>query len=124
MIIPYDATEHPVVYTLEEMEVKLLPFNPQSFQLTCNIPVLILEHGATGTDFYNTISFWVMNKQSPKGIIFTTGLDEDDVVMGCEDKIFEATKELDMLYRPDFGGHFSDICNRAGPIWHSRGTVA
>lgn len=63
--------------------------------------VLILEHGATGTAFYNAVSFGVMNKQSPKGIIFTTGLDEDDVVMGREDKIIHAAKELDELYRPE-----------------------
>ncbi|NPV30317.1 MAG: hypothetical protein HPY58_11870 [Firmicutes bacterium] len=62
---------------------------------------LILEHGATGTAFYNTVSFGVMNKQSPKGIIFTTGLDEDDVVMGREDKIIQAARELDELYKPD-----------------------
>jgi len=30
---------------------------------------LVLEHGATGTAFYNAVSFGVMNKQSPKGIL-------------------------------------------------------
>jgi len=62
---------------------------------------LILEHGATGTAFYNAVSFGVMNKQSPKGIVFTTGLDEDDVVMGREDKIIQAARELDELYQPE-----------------------
>lgn len=61
---------------------------------------LILEHGATGTAFYNAVSFGVMNRQSPKGLLFTTGLDEDDVVMGREDKIIEAVMELDQTYHP------------------------
>jgi light-independent protochlorophyllide reductase B subunit len=62
---------------------------------------LVLEHGATGTNFYNNTSFRVMNNQSPKGIIFSTGLDEDDVVMGREEKLFEAAGELDRAYHPD-----------------------
>ncbi len=61
---------------------------------------LILEHGATGTAFYSAVSFGVMNRQSPKGILFTTGLDEEDVVMGREDKIVNAVKELDEIYHP------------------------
>lgn len=62
---------------------------------------LILEHGATGTAFYNAVSFGAMNKQSPKGILFTTGLDEDDVVMGREEKIVRALGEMDARYRPE-----------------------
>lgn len=62
---------------------------------------LILEHGATGTAFYNAVSFSVMNKQSPKGILFTTGLDEDDVIMGREEKIVRAIKEMDAQYHPE-----------------------
>lgn len=62
---------------------------------------LILEHGATGTTFYTAVSFGVMNKQSPKGIIFSTGIDEDDVIMGREDRIVRAAKELDERYHPD-----------------------
>lgn len=62
---------------------------------------IILEHGATGTAFYNTVGFGVMNKQSPKGIVFTTGLDEGDVVMGREDKLIQAVRELDELYQPE-----------------------
>ena len=62
---------------------------------------LILEHGATGTAFYNAVSFGVMNKQSPKGVLFTTGLDEDDVVMGREEKIVKAVQEMDTRYHPE-----------------------
>ena len=62
---------------------------------------LILEHGATGTAFYNAVSFGVMNKQSPKGLLFTTGLDEDDVVMGREEKIVRAVQEMDARYHPE-----------------------
>lgn len=61
---------------------------------------LILEHGATGTAFYSAVTFNVMNKQSPKGILFSTGLDEDDVVMGREEKIVRAVEELDGRYHP------------------------
>ncbi len=62
---------------------------------------LILEHGATGTAFYNAVSYMVMNKQSPKGKLFTTGLDEDDVVMGREEKLIKAARELDEKYHPE-----------------------
>ncbi len=62
---------------------------------------LILEHGATGTTFYTAVSFGVMNKQTPKGLIFSTGIDEDDVILGREDRIIRAAKELDERYHPD-----------------------
>lgn len=62
--------------------------------------LLILEHGSTGTCSYNVVNYMIMNKQSPKGKLFSSGMDEDDVVMGREEKIVEAVKELDQTYHP------------------------
>lgn len=61
---------------------------------------VILDHGAAGTAFYNAVTFNAMNRQTTRGVHFTTGMDEDDVVMGREDKIVRAVKELDDQYRP------------------------
>jgi len=61
---------------------------------------LILEHGAAGTAFYNAVTFNSMNRQTTRGVHFTTGMDEDDVVMGREDKIVSAIEELDERYHP------------------------
>ena len=61
---------------------------------------VVLEHGAAGTTFYNAVTFNSMNRQSTRGVHFTTGMDEDDVVMGREDKIVRAIEELDEQYRP------------------------
>jgi light-independent protochlorophyllide reductase B subunit len=61
---------------------------------------VILEHGAAGTTFYNAVTFNAMNRQTTRGVHFTTGMDEDDVVMGREDKIVRALEELDRTYCP------------------------
>lgn len=62
--------------------------------------LMILEHGSPGTCSYNAFNYMIMNKQSPKGKLFTSGMDEDDVVMGRDEKIVEAVRELDINYRP------------------------
>ena len=62
--------------------------------------LLILEHGSTGTCNYNAFNYMIMNRQSPKGKLFTSGMDEDDVVMGRDEKIKEAIFELDRKYHP------------------------
>jgi nitrogenase molybdenum-cofactor synthesis protein NifE len=62
--------------------------------------LLVLEHGSTGTCSYNVVNYMIMNKQSPKGKLFSSGMDEDDVVMGREEKIVEAVRELDQTYHP------------------------
>ena len=62
--------------------------------------LLVLEHGSTGTCSYNVVNYMIMNKQSPKGKLFSSGMDEDDVVMGRRDKIEEAVMELDQTYHP------------------------
>jgi nitrogenase molybdenum-iron protein alpha/beta subunit len=43
----------------------------------------------------------IMNRQSPKGKLFSSGMDEDDVVMGRDEKVKEAIAELDGKYRPE-----------------------
>ena len=63
--------------------------------------LLILEHGTTGTCNYNAFNYMIMNRQSPKGKLFSSGMDEDDVVMGRDEKVKEAIAELDGKYRPE-----------------------
>jgi nitrogenase molybdenum-cofactor synthesis protein NifE len=62
--------------------------------------LLVLEHGSPGTCSYNAFNYRIMNRQSPKGKLFTSGMDQDDVVMGRDDKIVEAVKELDRHHHP------------------------
>jgi light-independent protochlorophyllide reductase B subunit len=62
--------------------------------------LIILEHGSTGTCNYNAFNYMIMNRQSPKGKLFSSGMDEDDVVMGRDTKIKEAVAELDDEYTP------------------------
>jgi light-independent protochlorophyllide reductase B subunit len=62
----------------------------------------IIEHGPTGTTyFHSVVNFGAINRQYPKGTIFTTGLNEEDVVMGNEMKLVKAVKEVDELYHPE-----------------------
>ncbi|MDD2835899.1 MAG: nitrogenase component 1 [Methanothrix sp.] len=63
--------------------------------------LLILEHGSTGTCNYNAFNYMIMNRQSPKGKLFSSGMDEDDVVMGRDEKVKEAIAELDGKYQPE-----------------------
>ncbi len=60
----------------------------------------VVEHGSTGTVAYNTVNFGILNRLKPKGKLFSSGLDEDDVVMGREEKLITAVKEVDRLYQP------------------------
>lgn len=61
---------------------------------------MVLEHGAAGTTFFNAVTISAMNRQTTRGVHFTTGMDEDDVVMGREDKLVRALHELDERYSP------------------------
>lgn len=62
--------------------------------------IVILEHGSPGTCSYNAMNYRIMNRQSPKGKLFSSGMDQDDVVMGRADKIVKAAKELDHNLHP------------------------
>jgi len=62
--------------------------------------LLVLEHGSTGTCNYNAFNYMIMNRQTPKGKLFSSGMDEDDVVMGRDEKIRDAIAELDCNYHP------------------------
>lgn len=62
--------------------------------------LLVLEHGSTGTCSYNVVNYMIMNKQSPKGKLFSCGMDEDDVVMGREGKLKRAVEDLDCTLHP------------------------
>ena len=55
----------------------------------------VIEHGSTGTVSYNVVNFDILNHKTPKGQFFSSGIDEDDVIMGREDKLIQAVKELD-----------------------------
>jgi nitrogenase molybdenum-cofactor synthesis protein NifE len=63
--------------------------------------LVVLEHGSPGTCSYNAFNYRIMNRQSPKGKLFTSGMDQDDVVMGRDDKIVEAVRELDYDLHPE-----------------------
>jgi nitrogenase molybdenum-cofactor synthesis protein NifE len=62
--------------------------------------LVVLEHGSPGTCSYNAFNYRIMNRQSPKGKLFTSGMDQDDVVMGRDGKIVEAVRELDHDLHP------------------------
>ena len=62
---------------------------------------IVIEHGSTGNVSYNKINYYVMNRQSPQGKLFSSGLDEDDVVMGREERLISAIKELDTRFQPE-----------------------
>ena len=60
----------------------------------------VVEHGSTGTMAYNAINFRTLNRFDPKGILFTSGMDEEDVIMGREDKLIAAIRDVDQRYQP------------------------
>ena len=62
--------------------------------------LIMVEHGPTGTAHYNLLNFGALGGASPRGKLFTTGLTEDDVVMGREDSLIKAVLEVDKLYKP------------------------
>ncbi len=61
---------------------------------------IVVEHGAPGTMAYNAVNFRMFGPLEVHGRFFTSGLDEDDVIMGREDKLIAAVKEADRLYGP------------------------
>ncbi len=62
---------------------------------------IIIEHGSTGNTSYNVMNYRVMNRQTPQGKLFSSGLDKDDVIMGKQDRLVEAIKELDKQFNPE-----------------------
>ncbi|WP_319507845.1 nitrogenase component 1 [uncultured Methanolobus sp.] len=63
--------------------------------------IMILEHGPTGNARYNLMNFRAMDRQSPRKKLFSTGLKEDELILGSDEKIATAVKEIDTLYSPD-----------------------
>ena len=61
---------------------------------------IVVEHGAPGTMAYNAVNFKMLGQMEPLGRFFTSGMDEDDVIMGREDKLISAIREVDRLYQP------------------------
>lgn len=61
---------------------------------------LVIEHGSTGNTSYNVMNYIVMNRQTPQGKLFSSGLDKDDVVYGREYRLVKAIKELDEQFCP------------------------
>jgi nitrogenase molybdenum-iron protein alpha/beta subunit len=60
----------------------------------------VVEHGSTGTMAYNAMNFDTLNRLNPKGSFFSSGMNEEDVILGKEDKLIAAIKEVDQLYSP------------------------
>ncbi len=62
---------------------------------------IVIEHGSAGNTSYNVMNYRVMNRQTPQGKLFSSGLDKDDVIMGKQDRLVEAIKELDKQFHPE-----------------------
>ena len=62
---------------------------------------IIIEHGSTGNTSYNVMNYRVMNRQTPQGKLFSSGLDKDDVIMGKQDRLVDAIRELDEQFIPE-----------------------
>jgi nitrogenase molybdenum-cofactor synthesis protein NifE len=62
---------------------------------------VIIEHGSTGNTSYNVMNYRVMNRQTPQGKLFSSGLDKDDVILGREERLVDAIREIDAQFRPE-----------------------
>lgn len=62
---------------------------------------IIIEHGSAGNTSYNVMSYNVMNRQTPQGRLFSSGLDQEDVIIGKEDKLVKVIHELDQRFKPE-----------------------
>lgn len=61
---------------------------------------IIVEHGAPGTMTYTQLSFHSMNRESIHGRIFSSGVDETDVVMGSDARLADAVRWVDQKCQP------------------------
>jgi nitrogenase molybdenum-iron protein alpha/beta subunit len=61
---------------------------------------IIVEHGAPGTVTYTQMSFNSMNRRSMFHKIFTSAVNENDVIMGSDARLAEAVKWVDSTYHP------------------------
>jgi light-independent protochlorophyllide reductase B subunit len=61
---------------------------------------IIVEHGAPGTMTYTQLSFHSMNRETIHGKIFSSGVDENDVVMGSDTRLADAVQWVDSKYNP------------------------
>ena len=61
---------------------------------------VIVEHGAPGTITYTQIGFNSLNRRSMYQKIFTSAVNENDIVMGSDSRLAEAVKWVDKTYHP------------------------
>lgn len=61
---------------------------------------IVLEYGPAGTTHFS-MNFFSKIGNDVRGRLFTTDMDEKDVVMGDTNKIEQALMELDVIYAPD-----------------------
>jgi Nitrogenase molybdenum-iron protein, alpha and beta chains len=61
---------------------------------------IIVEHGAPGTMTYTQLSYNAMNRESIQDRIFSSGVDENDVVMGSDTHLADAVQWVDRTYHP------------------------
>ncbi len=61
---------------------------------------IIVEHGAPGTMTYTQLSFHAMNRESIHGRIFSSGVDENDIVMGSDVRLADAVRWVDKKFNP------------------------
>lgn len=61
---------------------------------------IIVEHGAPGTMTYTQLSYHAMNRERIHGRIFSSGVDENDVVMGSDTRLADAVRWVDKTHHP------------------------
>jgi len=61
---------------------------------------IIVEHGAPGTITYTHIGFTSMNRRSMFHKIFSSAVNENDIVMGSDSRLSEAVRWVDATYHP------------------------
>lgn len=61
----------------------------------------IIGHGASGCTFYDFIGLRDLQPAGWPPPLFSTGLEEADVVLGGEERLAEAVRQVDRLYRPE-----------------------
>jgi light-independent protochlorophyllide reductase B subunit len=61
---------------------------------------IIVEHGAPGTMTYTQLSYHAMNRERLHARIFSSGVEENDIVMGSDTRLADAVRWVDRQYSP------------------------
>jgi len=61
---------------------------------------IVVEHGAPGTMTYTQLSYNTINRERIHGRIFSSGVDETDIVMGSDSRLIRTILWIDEKYHP------------------------